>query len=99
MNLQTGPEYQASDVVAVANGVLIHVHEPEKCVGTKCWVHDPSTHSMNSWPISWRRDRGTAERLCPHSVGHPDPDVVSYNASVGRDVSIHACDGCCAPQS
>jgi hypothetical protein len=48
---------------------------------------------MKTWPLHWRYDRGILERICPHGVGHPDPDDKA-SASDG----IHGCDGCCAPR-
>jgi hypothetical protein len=35
------------------------------------------------------------ERICPHGVGHPDPD--EYAIASGGDAGVHGCDGCCAP--
>lgn len=55
----------------------------------------PSTHHMNTWGIRWREDKRTAERICGHGLGHPDPDCVSFHARMGQDVSVHGCDGCC----
>lgn len=41
------------------------------------------------------------ERICPHGVGHPDPDHIAFVERVaGKDVAsveaVHGCDGCCA---
>ena len=44
---------------------------------------------MRDWPQHFRDDRGIMERICPHGVGHPDPD--DYLAGDG----MHGCDGCC----
>lgn len=90
LNLATG------DVVALHSGLLTGVHLADQCAGRNCWVHNPSEHHMVTWPINWRYDTRTAERLCPHGIGHPDPDDISYNARMGRDVTVHGCDGCCA---
>ena len=38
---------------------------------------------MSTWPVS--RD----ERVCPHGIGHPDPDRPHHGGGV------HGCDGCC----
>ena len=84
-----------TDLIAVQGGILTNVHGAAQCAGEFCWVHNPSEHHMLSWPIRWRADKGTAERACVHGVGHPDPDDVAYNLRVGRDVSVHGCDGCC----
>lgn len=74
-----------------------NVHPARRCEGRGCWVHHPSSHHMTEWPIHLRRDKGylTVERICAHGVGHPDPDDVAFNASLGRHVSFHGCDGCC----
>jgi hypothetical protein len=82
-------------MTVVSNGVLQNVHPPMACAGRHCWVHNPSDHHMVQWPINWRDDKGTAERLCDHGLGHPDPDDVAFNALFGRDVRMHGCDGCC----
>ena len=50
---------------------------------------------MTAWPQNWRADAKKMERLCPHGVGHPDPDDVAFNKTIKRDVSVHGCDGCC----
>lgn len=52
---------------------------------------------MTGWPIHWRQDKATAERICAHGVGHPNPDDARHHARIGRDVSNHECDGCCSP--
>ena len=54
---------------------------------------------MVTWPIHWREDKSTAERVCGHGIGHPDPDDVGFNARNGLDVRVHGCDGCCAAES
>ena len=83
------------DLVAVQGGILTNVHRAGQCVGEHCWIHNPSEHHMVAWPMSWRADKRTAERVCPHGIGHPDPDDVAFNARIGRGVTIHGCDGCC----
>jgi hypothetical protein len=36
------------------------------------------------------------ERICPHGVGHPDPDDAAYHIRIGQGYkTIHGCDGCC----
>lgn len=85
----------AGDMTMLENGVLTRVHSPSACAGRNCWVHNPSPTHMVGWPVTWRADKQTAERLCPHRIGHPDPDDVAYNLRLGYDVSAHACDGCC----
>lgn len=78
-------------------GLLVNVHSRDLCAGRPCCLHNPSDHPLAQAPLRWRDDKGTMERLCEHGVGHPDPDDVAYNRTVlGRDVSVHGCDGCCA---
>jgi hypothetical protein len=37
------------------------------------------------------------ERICPHGVGHPDPDDLEYKRKQGLPdaAGIHGCCGCC----
>jgi hypothetical protein len=55
---------------------------------------------MRSFPQHWRDDRGIIERICPHGVGHPDPDALPYldrvlgTQKAGTEMQ-HGCDGCC----
>jgi hypothetical protein len=69
-------------------GQVLRAHRKQDCIGPYCPIHNPSDHHMKDWPLHWRDDRGFFERLCPHGVGHPDPD--DENAD-----PIHGCDGCC----
>ena len=48
---------------------------------------------MRDWPQHYREDTGVTERICPHGVGHPDPDQ-AWPADDWR--WVHGCDGCCA---
>lgn len=70
---------------------LHNVHSPEICQGRPCVIHNPSDHHMREWPTHYRFDRRIMERICPHGIGHPDPD----DPFTGR--GIHGCDGCCTP--
>lgn len=80
----------------------IRVHTLEQCVGQYCPFHRPSKHKMVEWPMNVRLDRWDflTERLCPHGIGHPDPDSISYiernmdHSEVGY-TGVHGCDGCC----
>lgn len=83
------------DITLVANGMLVNVHPQTACAGRNCWIHNPSESVVSGFPATWRSDLGIVERTCPHHIGHPDPDDVAYNASQGRDISLHSCDGCC----
>lgn len=72
--------------------VLRSVHEARHCAGVPCVVHRPSDHAMRKFPTHWRADRKFMERICPHGVGHPDPDQ-----KVRAVDDLHGCDGCCGP--
>lgn len=75
------------------------VHFREDCKAP-CVIHYPSVHHMTTWPLHWRLDRLIFERICPHGVGHPDPDQFSHWEETGQDSqSIHGCDGCCAKEA
>lgn len=71
---------------------LVNIHSKDKCDGRPCVIHNPSDHCMRDFPTHWREDRGIMERICMHSVGHPDPDSPWGNGSYEW---IHGCDGCC----
>jgi hypothetical protein len=82
--------------------VLRSVHSPSDCAGEYCVMHNPSYHHMRDFPTWWRPDRALMERLCPHGVGHPDPDHIEAvrilrGDEAARTESVHGCDGCCAP--
>lgn len=58
---------------------------------------------MSEFPRQWRQagpwdiKPSHMERICPHGVGHPDPDSLAYLDAVGvKGAGIHGCDGCCA---
>lgn len=72
---------------------LAGVHDPSRCAGRPCTLHNRTDHTMRAFPQHFREDRGIMERICPHGVGHPDPDSPWENDSV---LWIHGCDGCCA---
>ncbi len=80
--------------------LLVNVHPPSECEGHPCCIHNPSDHHMRDWPQNWRSDRGLMERICPHGIGHPDPDHLDHiERHLGREAaegeSTHGCDGCC----
>ncbi|SNS38373.1 hypothetical protein SAMN04488107_2326 [Geodermatophilus saharensis] len=50
---------------------------------------------MRTWPLVWREAYGFSDRICPHGVGHPDPDDVVALQAAGGATTAHACDGCC----
>jgi hypothetical protein len=77
------------------------IHAKEDCDGPPCCFHSPSLHPMIEEKMILRTDWGVPliERLCPHGIGHPDPDSVAWlKKKTGDDSwSIHGCDGCCQP--
>jgi hypothetical protein len=78
---------------------LVNTHdESERCQARGCVIHSPSLHHMRYWPLHWRGDRGIFERICPHGVGHPDPDQFGYWRELNQMwQAIHGCCcfGCC----
>lgn len=83
--------------VAIARAELAKVaHNSNTCEGGVCVVHNPSNHGMQEWTFLYRSDRNIVERICPHGIGHPDPDQIYWWNSSGLDYQgIHGCDGCC----
>lgn len=82
----------------------MRTHSLEQCDGRDygCCIHNPSDHPLNTAPMHHRVRGGIlfTERICPHGIGHPDPDSMTFleqNMSrFNRDVEeIHGCDGCC----
>lgn len=74
------------------------IHSGVKCRerGNPCPIHNPSDHHMNEWPWLVRYDKKNriTERVCPHGVGHPDPDSIEYYVARGRDraeLETHGC--------
>lgn len=78
-----------SNMTTLVGGQRILCHPAYQCMGDSCCVHSPSAHHMVTWPQNWRGDRQMMERICPHGIGHPDPDDL-----IGDDL-VHGCDGCC----
>ena len=74
-------------------------HDRDACQGRGCPIHHPSDHHMRGWPRNWRSDRGLMERMCEHTVWHPDPDDASFRASRGDSDTLHGCcvGTCCVP--
>jgi hypothetical protein len=70
--------------------LIVNTHISAECARNSCPLHNPSNHSMVDFPQRWRPDRHLMERMCPHGIGHPDPDDLSLNR-------VHGCDGCCTP--
>lgn len=77
-------------------GQQINVHSKNDCRAKYCVIHNPSSHKMREFKTHWREDRCLMERICPHGVGHPDPDHLDFLPLSQRQTeSIHGCDGCC----
>jgi hypothetical protein len=83
-------EEEMQDVV-LQGGQKLWAHGAGVCE-RPCAIHWPREHHMRHWPQNWRPDRKIIERLCPHGIGHPDPDDRT------RDTT-HGCDGCCLIRS
>lgn len=72
-------------------GVVLHgVHELADCIGRHCVIHNPSEHRLSGAPLNWRSDTQVMERICPHGIGHPDPDHIAYVRSLTPE---HDCEG------
>lgn len=85
--------------IQIGGSVMVNVHDAARCAGEFCVMHNPSDHHMRDWPTNWRGDRGLVERLCPHGIGHPDPDDLEFHLRNGREwQGVHGCDGCCWPR-
>lgn len=76
------------------NQKLNNVHDYGTCAGEFCVIHKWSNHAMVRFPQFWREDKKMMDRVCPHGVGHPDPD--EYRLDLGNR-GVHDCDGCCSP--
>ncbi len=80
---------------------VIRVHGSSACSGQYCCLHNPSPHPLDHATLNWRQDRGFTERICPHGIGHPDPDSLAYLARRDGEFHeplvylVHGCDGCC----
>lgn len=80
---------------------LVWTHDGIACADDHgCVIHKPSNHSMRDFPTHWRGDRYMMERICPHGVGHPDPDHIAAviklrGLDYGMAEAVHGCDSCC----
>lgn len=85
---------------------LDNVHMPsDDCRVYGCVIHHTRVHPMRGFRTHWRGDRGIMERMCPHMVGHPDPQDLNFirrtrGADAASMESIHGCcEGlCCVPK-
>ena len=91
----------AEEYMTGTGQLLTRLHaEVPSCQGFGCAIHWPSHHSMRDFPTHWRVDRSLMERICPHGVGHPDPDHMTWLRRTKGDEAadaegVHGCDGCC----
>lgn len=81
------------DLIIMHNGSVLRTHGRRVCCGDVCAVHNTTQHHMITWAQTWRHDRKIMERVCPHGVGHPDPD--DFRIRSGLDTGVHGCDSCC----
>lgn len=86
--------YLGEDEVELHDGRILKTHGVVDCGGDICVIHNQTQHHMVDWPLNWRWDREIMERMCPHGIGHPDPD--DNRIRTGLDIGVHGCDGCCA---
>lgn len=82
---------------------VVGVHPGQNCTGP-CPLHRPGHHAMREFPLHWRNDMAIFERICPHGVGHPDPDTILWfgvavpgggGITAASTFAVHGCDGCC----
>lgn len=85
----------AFDMFGLNASQVISAHSASDCE-PPCPLHSPSDHPLNTAPLQWRSDRRIFERICPHGIGHNDPDSTAYNRRHGLPADdSHGCDGCC----
>lgn len=91
-------------VYTTGTGQKLLTHDLGNCKGKNCVIHNPSDHKMKDFPTHWRADRYLMERICPHGIGHPDPDDLAYKRLIAKTKAdymnleyegVHGCDGCC----
>lgn len=68
---------------------VVNVHNENECFGPTCAIHRNTHHHMELDPQRWNPKENYIERVCQHSVGHPDPDDFL------NLLRAHDCDGCC----
>ncbi len=81
---------------------LVNVHSSMICQANgdrPCPIHRTTDHLMRGFPQHFRSDSGLMERICPHGIGHPDPDSLPFFEERGIEgMGVHGCDGCCRGQ-
>jgi len=100
--MDDSPEARGMEYHLLENtNIAMWVHGKRDCMfPERCTMHNRSDHSMRKFPQHWRADRGLMERICPHGIGHPDPDQMYYYEQLlepraARAEGVHGCDGCC----
>lgn len=98
----SSPEERGMELTTLENSdEQMWTHGVKDCLfPTRCTIHSRSDHLMREFPQHWRWDRGLMERICPHGVGHPDPDQMYFykqllEPRVANAEAVHGCDGCC----
>lgn len=98
-NKETGEIFMATP--DMEGRLTTHKHNPD-CDANGCAIHNPTADAKpnrEEWPYNWRTDRGLLERICPHGIGHPDPDsqrwVDRMTPTKSTAHAVHGCDGCC----
>lgn len=54
------------------------VHNRLLCEGFPCSIHNPLDNPMKDWPLLWRADKGSMERVCPHGIGYPAMEDIMF---------------------
>lgn len=95
-----GQEYRVNEDMTIGVGAInvpVITHGPDQCEGENCCFHNPSDHPLKDADMVLRLDKyALIERLCPHGIGHDDPDSVVWLHSRGQTwAGVHGCDGCC----
>lgn len=80
-------------------GRKFYVHKRNAlCDRDGCAIHNPTDHIMSDFKQFMREDKSfLIERICPHGIGHPDPDSARFIAKQegNGSINVHGCDGCC----
>lgn len=87
-----------STVMLAGGEVVVNVHPGSQCQtqDRPCPIHRLTDHNMRHFPQHFRMDNGLMERICPHGIGHPDPDALPFFEERGiKGMGVHGCDGCC----
>lgn len=95
MPLKTRGRVRLSDDLA-----LVYVHNPASCAGEYCAIHNPSHHPLCKSPRTFTN--GLVQRVCSHSVAHPDPDALAWlkrtiSWATAEHRAVHTCcpEKCC----